>query len=294
MRQNIKIIGVVAFVFMFCFQTEAQLTDLARLEYSFIPKRKSEDQYTRLRALINYPIEIKNDSYLIIGGEYNHIILNFDDKYNFETAPLETLHIIDFSVGYTFKMSEYWRFGAKINPRIASTLTKSISADDLFLNGGVYFIKDRTEATDIKRPYRIILGLTYNTTVGLPIPLPFVSYFRNINDRWSFTLGVPKMNLKRSVTENQNIQAFIALDGYYAHIQEPSTLNGRPVDHISLSVAVGGLGYEYQFTKHLVAYSYFGYTFRLNNVFRNKDREEIFKLDDVNAFYLRTGLKFKI
>jgi hypothetical protein len=32
---------------------EAQLTDLARLEYSFIPSTQSEDQYTRLRALIN-------------------------------------------------------------------------------------------------------------------------------------------------------------------------------------------------------------------------------------------------
>ena len=68
----------------------------------------------------------------------------------------------------------------------------------------------------------------------------------------------------------------------------------KRVDNISLSLVVGGLGYEYCFTKHIVAYSYIGYTFRLNNVLRNEDREEVFKLDDLNAFYLRTGLKFKI
>ena len=90
------------------------------------------------------------------------------------------------------------------------------------------------------------------------------------------------------------MQAFVGLDGYLANLQEPITINGQNAEHISLSVAVVGLGYEYCFTKHLVAYLYTGYTFRLNNVLRNKDRNEIFKLDDLNAFYLRTGLKFKI
>ncbi len=51
----------IIFLSICCIQfAEAQLTDLARLEYSFIPSRKSEDQYTRLRALINYPIKIKD------------------------------------------------------------------------------------------------------------------------------------------------------------------------------------------------------------------------------------------
>ena len=71
-------------------------------------------------------------------------------------------------------------------------------------------------------------------------------------------------------------------------------LNDQQVENVSLSLAVGGLGYEYCFTKHLVAYVYTGYTLRLNNVLRDKNREEVFKLDDINAFYLRTGLKFKI
>ena len=79
-----------------------------------------------------------------------------------------------------------------------------------------------------------------------------------------------------------------------AHVQKPPNLYGQNIEYISLSVVVGGFGYEYCFTKHLVAYMYTGYTFRLNNVLRNKNRDEVFKLDDVNAFYLRTGLKFKI
>ncbi|MCF7561804.1 DUF6268 family outer membrane beta-barrel protein [Sabulilitoribacter multivorans] len=272
----------------------AQLTDLARLEYSFIPKSNSEDQYTRLKALFNYPIELKNDSYFIVGAEYNRILLNLEDDYPFDVSGLNKVHIIDLNLGYTFKLNETWRFGVNFNPRIASTLTKQLNSDDYFMNGGIFFIADRSKEESLKRPYRLILGLTYNATTGLPFPLPFVSYHREINETWSFNLGVPKTNLKYSINSKNNIQSFLALDGYLAHLQEPSIVNGESVDHISLSVAVIGLGYEYLFTKHLVGYLYTGYTFRLNNVLRNKNRDEIYKLDDVNAFYLRTGIKFKI
>tara|TARA_R110000868_G_scaffold330120_5_gene591049 strand:+ start:589 stop:1410 length:822 start_codon:yes stop_codon:yes gene_type:complete len=272
----------------------AQLTDLARLEYSFIPKSNSEDQYTRLRALFNYPIEVKNDAYFIIGAEYNRIFLNLEDDYPFDTSTLNKIHVIDLNIGYTFKWNEKWRFGMKFNPRIASTLSKSLTSEDYFINGGMFFINDRMKEENLKRPYRLILGLTYNATTGLPFPLPFVSYYREINETWSFNAGVPKSNIKYAINDKNNIQAFVGLDGYLAHLQEPSIINGENIEQISLSVLVGGLGYEYLFTKHLVWYLYTGYTFRLNNVLRNENRDEVFKLDDVNAFYLRTGLKFKI
>ena len=292
-NKNSRYILVVCLCLVYQF-SNAQLTDIARLEYSFIPKSNSEDQYTRLRAILNYPIEIKEGNYLIVGGEYNRIILNLEDNYPFDTSSLDNIHVIDFNIGYTFKLNDKKRLGFKFNPRIASTLTSALSSDDYFMNGGVFYINDRRKDETLKKPYRLILGLTYNATTGLPFPLPFVSYFREINKFWSFNAGIPKSNLKYIFNERNNLQAFVGLDGYLAHLQESVVIDGKSVDHISLSVAIGGLGYEYCFTKHLVAYMYSGYTFRLNNVLRNKNRDEVFKLDDVNAFYLRTGIKFKI
>ncbi|WP_452221930.1 DUF6268 family outer membrane beta-barrel protein [Lacinutrix salivirga] len=290
------VIASIIFVFaFFIMQTShAQLTDLARLEYSFIPKSNSEDQYTRLRALVNYPIKTKEDCYLIVGAEYNRIILNLEDNYPFNTSLINTINVIDINVGYTFKTSEDWRIGLKLNPRIASTLTTKITTDDFFINGGVFAIHDRTDDQSLKRPYRLVLGLTYNATTGLPFPLPFVSYYRRVSESWSFSLGVPKSNVKHFFNEKNQVQAFVGLDGYFAHLQQPSPIEGKQVENISLSVAVGGLGYEHCFTKNLVAYAYTGYTFRLNNVLRDNNRKEVFKLDDINAFYLRTGFKFKI
>ena len=52
--QKIKITFFLIFISTI---VNAQLTDLARLEYSFIPKTKSEDRYTRIKASFNYPIK---------------------------------------------------------------------------------------------------------------------------------------------------------------------------------------------------------------------------------------------
>lgn len=281
--------------FVFCTPlVQAQLTDLARIEYSFIPSNNSEDQYTRLRALLNYPIKVKGSDYLIIGAEYNRILLNLREDYPFDREALDALNIIDLNLGYTFKANDTWRYGLNLNPRIASTLNGKITLDDVFLNGGVYAIKDRTKAKDIKRPYRLVLGLTYNTTTGIPFPLPFVSYYRKINTKWSFNAGIPKSNFKYHFNESSNLQAFTALDGYFAHVQNDIEIDGEKVDNISLSAIVSGLGYEYSFSEHLVFYSYAGYTLRLNNVLRDNNRDEVFRINQLNTVYFRTGIKFKL
>ncbi|WP_405605747.1 DUF6268 family outer membrane beta-barrel protein [Polaribacter sp. Asnod1-A03] len=288
-----KRIVLVFFLFSVGF-INAQLSDLARIEYSFIPKNKSEDQFTRIRALFNYPIKLKNDKYIFVGTEYNNIYTNLNDNYPFDNSLIETLTILDINVGYTFKINEDWRAGFQITPRLASTLTEKITGDDLFLNGGTFFINDKTDDKSLKRPYRLILGLTYNSTTGIPFPLPFVSYFRQVNDSWSFNAGVPKSNIKYKIKDKNFLQAFVGIDGYFAHLQRPIIIDDKQADNVSLSVVVSGLGYEYLLRDKLVLYTYCGYSLRIKNVLRNIDREHVFTLNNVNTFYLRTGIKFKI
>lgn len=286
---------IIVALFVIAFQNAySQLTDLVRLEYSYIPKSNSEDSFKRFRGLINYPIKTSKDCYLVVGGEYSRIALNIEDNYPFNTSNLNRLHVIDLNVAYTFKHKNGWRFGAKISPRIASTLKQKITGDDFLLNGGVYAIKDKTKDETIKKPYRLILGLTYNSTTGIPLPLPFVSYYRRVNERWSYNLGVPKTNVKYFFNEHSILQIFIGIDGYFANIQDGIVIDSNQAESISLSLVVAGLGYEYCITDHLIWYAYSGYTLNMNNRLRDENRKEVYRLDNINAFYLRTGIKFKI
>ena len=284
-------------ILVFCFTCNfgfAQLTDLARLEYSVIPKHNSEDSYNRFRGLVNYPIKTSEDCYFIIGAEYNRIILDLENKYPFDVKSIKRIHVADFNMAYTFKVNNDWRFGLKFSPRIASTLTGSLGMDDVFFNGGAFAIKDKLDDEAIEKSYRLILGLTYNSTTGLPFPLPFISYHRRINENWAYNLGIPKTNAKYYFNEANIMQLFFAVDGYYANVHDKIIIDNKEVDNISMNAIVGGLGYEYCFTKHLVAYAYSGYTLKFSNSLRDSNRDKLFNLDNVNTFYIRTGIKFKI
>lgn len=126
----------------------------------------------------------------------------------------------------------------------------------------------------------LILSLTYNTTTSLPFLLPFVSYYRRVNEKWSFSAEVLKSNIKYSFNENRNLQSFFWLDGSFVNLQTTTVLSKETIK---------GLGYEYLLSKYLVVYH--GY---VKNVLRDKGRENVSTLNDVNTFYLRTEVKFKI
>ena len=137
---------LIVLMLLISFFANAQLTDLARLEYSFIPKNKSEDEYTRIRALVNFPIEIKEDSYFIIGAEFNQIYLNLKDNYPFDTSLLETITVIDLNFAYTYKMNDDWRVAYSISPRLASTLNMKITNSDFFFKWRRFFYKRQNKS----------------------------------------------------------------------------------------------------------------------------------------------------
>jgi hypothetical protein len=291
---------IFAFLSIGMLQAEAQTSDLARIEYTYFPQSDSDNSFRRFRALINAPIKVKEGSYLVIGAEYRNVNLVYEDLTPFPTRDLERFQSYDLSLGYTFKMKNDWRFGVKTGTIIASNFTDGIKSDDLLFSGAVYFIKDKDmeDQPGTSKNWRLILGLRYSTTAGRPFPLPVINYNVRASEKWSYTLGVPKTNLKHYFSEKSIVQSFVTLDGFFANIQDNIDVDGnpttKPADNISMTVVLAGLGYEYYLTDHLLLYAYAGYTL-LNDIrMRNEDTDDVYTVNDSNTFYSRGGIKFKL
>lgn len=278
----------------------SQTSDLARVEYTYFPQSSSDNSFRRFRALLNFPIKLNdNGSYLVPGIEYRNVNLQLDDTFPFDKKDMDRFQSMRADLGYTFKMQNDWRFGAKAGAIIASNFENGeIDPEDILFSGAVYFIKDK-KGEGIPKPWRLILGLQYATTAGRPFPLPIVNYFRRLNEKWSHTLGVPKTNVKYYANDKNVFQAFVTLDGFFSNIQNNRTFldqsgQTQTAENVSMTVVLGGIGYELFFTKHLLLYIYGGHTI-LNDIrLRNEDREDVFTLNDTNTFYIRSGIKFKI
>jgi hypothetical protein len=301
MKKAIKLLFLIFVLFSFE-KISAQVTDLARIEYTYFPQRQSDNSFRRFRTFLNYPIELKTEgSYLVPGIEYRNVNFKYEDPEPFKTAKLDRFQSFTATLAYTFKMKDDWRFGVQTGIKIASNFSRSdIINDDLIYEGAIFFIKVKDDE-QVDKPWRFILGVNYSTTRGYPFPLPVINYFREFSPDWSFALGVPKSNLRYSISKRSTLQAFVTLDGFFANVQDNfdvTPMNNNSLDataeNISMTILLSGLGYEYNFTEHFSFYVYAGYTLINDIRFRDGNQDDVLTINDTNTFYSRGGLKFSI
>ncbi|NKI32984.1 hypothetical protein HCU67_13585 [Muricauda sp. DJ-13] len=269
----------------------AQSTDLFRVEYSHLPENSSGITTSKYRVLANYPIKLKQDNYLFVGGEYNRFQVDFSKPFPFDTSGLEKFYIVDMNVGYLTNWNENWRFISIITPRMASNFTNGAQSDDFFFNATATLWK---EASDADKPFRIVLGLTFNSTTGLPVPLPLVSYYKQFHPKWSYTLGTSKSNFKFQ-EKRHSIELALFLDGYFINVQDDIVLPDNQIgSKVSLSALITGLGYQYNITKQLRFYLIGGGTILQWGRLRNDKRQSTFLLNNESNQYFRTGIRFSL
>ncbi|MDH7447757.1 DUF6268 family outer membrane beta-barrel protein [Aquimarina sp. 2201CG14-23] len=294
MKITIKYIFII---FLFPTVVKAQLSDLARIDYTFLPEGESDIEYHRYRALFNYPIKLKEDTYLFLGLDYSNIDLKFGNDFAaFDNEKIEDFQLLDFNIGYTTKISKNWRMGVRITPGVSSNLTvDDLSIEDIVLSADLVFINDKKKATDVKKPNRLIIGISYSENRGFPFPLPFVSYYRRIHSKWSYNIGVPKTNLQFHYSEKHRLKMYVELDGFTSNIQRGMDIgDGVTAESINMSLILSGLQYEYHFLEHFQFYIRAAYIASNSVYLRDNNRDRILSLGNSNKKYFRAGVRLKI
>ncbi len=297
--RNKDLVFICMFLCAICIRS--QETDLARIEYAYIPQANSDNVYSRFRFSANYPIKMKEEgTYFVISTQYRHNNLQIGDELVFEEGgDLNVFQTFGLELGYTFKMKKNWRFGAKLGSQISSNFEGSgIESDDFRYGVSVYFVKSYKNKNAPKTS-RLIIGLRYATPASINFPLPIINYFKRFHPSWSYSVGTPKTSIKYFFNEKNTLQAFVGLDRFYGNLQNNRTFvdeNGeiKVAENASMLNIMGALGYEYYFTEHLLFYTYAGYTLSNEIRLRNADQENVFNINEENTFYFRSGIKLKI
>ena len=274
------------------FQAFAQSPDIFRLEYMLMPKNKAEAELSRYKLVANVPLKVRDTDNIIIGTEYNYLAYDIGDNAPFDNEGIKNLHIIDLNLAYVYKYKDDWRFIGVLTPRLSSTLTNSLENGDVSVNVTVGAFKDKQQ---IDKPIRLVLGIAYNSTVALRVPLPIIYFEKKFHPKWTYVVGVPKMGLKHHLKENHMIQTEFILDGYFVNLQNNIILpNTGFASSISSSAALITIGYQYNISKNMSFYGYAGHTIFQDGVLRDQDRNDIFTLNDEPSLYFRTGFRIGI
>jgi hypothetical protein len=294
---TIKTIKFLIVLLLICTSASAQLNDLARIDYTSIPAGNSSIEYSRIRGLFNYPIKLKKeDAYLLLGLDYSHIDLKMDDNPSFDKTDIDGFQLLDLNIGYTTPLKNDWRLGVRLTPGLSSNLTANeLNLEDIVLSGDVVFVKDKRKSPDVKKPWRLILGVSYSGNRGFPFPLPYISYYRKFNPKWSYNIGVPKSNLQYHFSKVHRLKLYAEIDGITSNLQRGVYVDDSEIaESINMSLVLGGLQYEYHISKNLQFYARSSYIISNTVNLRDENKNNIKSLDNSNSLYLRAGIRLKI
>jgi len=268
----------------------AQTPDVFRLEYMLMPRNDANAKLSRIKLVANMPIKVKDSNNLVVGAEYNYLTFDLQrDDIELGEEGVNIFHIVDLNLAYVYRHNQDWRFIGVLTPRLASTLVNPLENGDFSINATIGAFRDRQ---NIDKPTRLVLGIAYNSTVAQRIPLPIVYFEKRFHPKWTYVVGVPKTGLKYHLSDKHMIQTEFILDGYFVNLQNSTILpDAGFASSISSSAALATVGYQYNLTKVMSVYGYMGHTLFQAGVLRDKNRNDIFILNDDPSFYFRAGFR---
>lgn len=287
-----RILCIYAVFIVGMLQGFGQSPDVFRAEYMTMPKGSADVGFSRIKVLGNVPIKLKSNDFIVVGVDYSGIKYDFGRELPFDEDVIQNLYVIDLNLAYVYTYNEDWRFIAVVTPRLASNFTDGWQNQDFFMNITAGAFKEKK---NIDKPYKLVLGLSYNSAAVVQIPLPVVFYEKAFHPNWTYTLGVPKNGLKYIIKKKHWLQAEVILDGHYVNIQNGLLLPGNSnASAVSSIVVLGTLGYQYKFTKDFSIYGFFGRSIWQDGVLRDQERKEVFALNKLENLYFRTGVRLGI
>ena len=281
------------FVVFVNFTNWGQTPDVFRAEYMLMPENRAGVETSRIKLLANVPIAIRNKrDFIVLGSEYNRYNFEVPDTLFANSGDLRKLHVLDLNFAYVYKLTEEWRLVGVVTPRWSSNFVKELQEDDFNINYTVGAYQDKK---DIEKPFRLVLGLSYNSNSPVQIPLPVLYYEKRFHPNWSYILGVPKSGMKYFTPKGHFFQTELFVDGYYVNIQNNILLAGNTLStDVSYTALLLTLGYQYKITKDMSVYLVGGHSLFQNGALRDNDRKDIFTLNDEAGFYFRTGFRIGI
>lgn len=270
----------------------SQTPDIVRVEYMLMPRNDADAKLSRIKLVVNVPIKVGKSDNIILGSEYNRMAFDLSRGMPYNDEIKRDFHVVDLNMAYVFQYNADWRFVGVITPRISSTLENPLEKGDMSVNVTVGAIRDKPQA---EKPSRLVLGIAYNSTVALRVPLPVIYYEKRFHPNWTYVVGAPKSGIKYHLNEKHLLQAEFILDGYYVNLQGAViSADSGIASSISNSAALATFGYQYSLAKNIFLYGYVGHTLFQDNALRDYDRNNIFTLNDEPSFYFRTGFRIGI
>ncbi|HEY9169782.1 MAG TPA: DUF6268 family outer membrane beta-barrel protein [Lutibacter sp.] len=214
-----------------------------------------------------------------------YVDYNTDEIMN--TAAIESFNTIKYTLGYSTKINDTWGFKTNISPTISSNFESDITMDDVFFNGSLAFIKS-------SKNDRLHLGLVYNTGFGTNKPIPIISYFRKVNNVFSYMLGMPITKIEYAINTTNQASFYLKPKGFYSNISDNLIINtADKAEKIKYRTIQSGISYSHAIDEYWKLSLDAGYQFSTKYELLSNNNS-VYEFETKDSFFVGLNLKFDL
>ena len=228
------------------------------------------------------------------GLSYSNFNFIYDDRnIGFDLSSYEQMHVLRFSLRYLRPLKNDWNLNISASPVLSGNFKEGIVSEDFQYNGFAMlrkvWRKDESESN-------LSFGLAFGNFFGRPSLLPMASYGKIVNNKWGFTVGIPRMFVYYLPAERHRIQFTMGVEGLYGNNSSRSFIPDFGVlENTKLALASFSAGLEHQFEiqRGINTVVKAGYSYNQLAI-EDNDTNELYDFDAGGSAFFSMGLNINL
>ncbi|MAU17774.1 MAG: hypothetical protein CMH46_19790 [Muricauda sp.] len=246
----------------------------------------------KTKFVVGFPL-LKTDSYsLSLGGDYQATNIEYvDADVPFTTEMIEHFNMFSGSLKFAHALPDNWSVVLTGEGQISSNFENDMGGDDVFYNGSLIFRNTDVENNSIWK-----IGVIYDHQYGIDTPIPWVTYSKQVTEKFGYQLGIPEMYATYNVGQSHQFTAFAKLDGFMGSFNDEMEVKVSDFEDTGIlrqTSVVSGLGYQFNFLGNFSLNIDAGFSLYNNMTVEDYDGNEIYDFDYNNGFYGTIGVKYR-
>ncbi|MEL6811837.1 MAG: DUF6268 family outer membrane beta-barrel protein [Bacteroidota bacterium] len=267
--------------------------ELASFNYGLVPDLGTT-QIENYTVGLGFGIPMKKG---VIGSSirYDYYHFRFNERVNpFDISDFEKMHSIGLSAFYLHPLSSTCNLMISAGPALMSNFQNGITSDDLILSGRAVAIK---RWGGQEKNAALMFGAAYGILFGAPNVFPIISFRKKVNDRWSYSLGLPQTGATYRINERNQVSILISPDSYFGNnssevsLDNFETLSTTKLQYLSVRT---GLEHRYQLQPNITIVTKAGLVPFGDLEVRDVNNNVLYEFETDSSPYISTGLSFNI
>ncbi len=268
--------------------------EIAGFEYSLIPDLGglSVEKYS---MNLNFGKRSKKRAMIGFGVSYDYYDFIFNNaSLDFNIESYEKIHNVKTRMFFKYFISSTWSANLLFAPSLSSNLKGSLSNEDFILNSMVTLSK---KWQNEKKMSLLNFGVGYGTSFGKPQFIPVVSFQKEIDANWSYSLGVPRTKINYQFYSRHTISGTASFNGLFGNassvvdFQNSQTLTDTKLQYNSLDTS---LDYVYRIQPNWTTVIKIGYSPWNQLKILDDENNEIYDFETNGSIFVSMGLKFNL